>query len=142
MYGMYSFDKPILKSLSAFEAPVELKKTPLETTQERIIMSDSTSGDCRWNAYMKKYNSRKKQEIEERLNKVELRYGAETKLYDAADINNILIEYIRILCHICDLNENVINADELLNKLKYNQGNIYKTSIILQDAVKSIIAMR
>lgn len=58
----------------------------------------------KWNAYMRKYNARKKQEREERLNKVELCFGDTTKLYDAKLINDLLVSTIMLYLQICNSN--------------------------------------
>lgn len=88
---------------------------------------------------MRKYNAKKKQEREERLSKVALRAGNIEKLYDVNDINELIINFIDILIQICNNNQDKLNIDELRQSLYHNIDDIYKYSVILQDAVKSII---
>ena len=88
---------------------------------------------------MRKYNAKKKQEREERLSKVALRAGNIEKLYDVNDINELIINFIDILIQICNNNQDKLNIDELRQSLYHNLDDIYKYSVILQDAVKSII---
>ena len=93
----------------------------------------------KWNAYMRKYYAKKKQEREERLSKVALKAGNYEKLYDVNDINELIINFIAILVQICNNNQDKLNIEELKHELFNNMDDIYKYSIILQDAVKSII---
>ena len=93
----------------------------------------------KWKQYMKQYRLKKKQEYDERLNKVKLRCNNTVKLYDINDINNVLFEYINILCKICDLNASLIDVEALNKDINNNIEDIYKLSVILQDAVKFII---
>ena len=88
---------------------------------------------------MRQYNAKKKQEREERLSKVALRAGNIEKLYDVNDINELIINFIDILIQICNNNQDKLNIDELRQSLYHNIDDIYKYSVILQDAVKSII---
>lgn len=93
----------------------------------------------KWKQYMKQYRLKKKQEYDERLNKVKLRCSNTVKLYDINDINNVLFEYINILCKICDRNASLIDVEALNKDINNNIEDIYKLSVILQAAVKSII---
>ena len=65
----------------------------------------------KWNAYMRKYNARKKQEREERLNKVELCFGDSSKLYDAKLINDLLVSTIMLYLQICNSNIDKLNIE-------------------------------
>ena len=118
-------EKPLLKSSS--NIITELEPQQPESKKEK------------WNAYMRKYNAKKKQEREERLSKVALRAGNIEKLYDVNDINELIINFIDILILICNNNHDKLNIDELRQSLYHNIDDIYKYSVILQDAVKSII---
>ena len=93
----------------------------------------------KWNAYMRKYNARKKQEREERLNKVELCFGDTTKLYDAKLINDLLVSTIMLYLQICNSNIDKLNTETLNREIDANINDIYKVSMILQDAVKSTL---
>ena len=123
--NMSRFEKPLLKSSS--NIITELEPQQPESKKEK------------WNAYMRKYNAKKKQEREERLSKVALRAGNIEKLYDVNDINELIINFIDILIQICNNNQDKLNIDELRQSLYHNIDDIYKYSVILQDAVKSII---
>ena len=93
----------------------------------------------KWNAYMRKYNARKKQEREERLNKVELYFGDTSKLYDAKLINDLLVSTIMLYLQICNSNIDKLNIESLNREIDANINDIYKVSMILQDAVKSTL---
>lgn len=93
----------------------------------------------KWNAYMRKYNARKKQEREERLNKVELYFGDTSKLYDAKLINDLLVSTIMLYLQICNSNIDKLNIESLNREIDANINDIYKVSMILQDAVKSVL---
>lgn len=84
---------------------------------------------------MKQYLLKKKQEYDERLNKVKLEYRGAFKLYDVIDINNILLRYMNILIEICNRNKSLIDVDAINNDINNSFGDIYKISIIQQDAV-------
>ena len=86
---------------------------------------------------MREYRRKKKQEFDERMNKVSLSINQSPKLYNVKDINDILLNYANTFIKIC-YNSNIMN-DELNEKIQNNIDDIYKLSIILQDAVKSII---
>ena len=88
---------------------------------------------------MRKYNARKKQEREERLNKVELYFGDTSKLYDAKLINDLLVSTIMLYLQICNSNIDKLNTETLNREIDANINDIYKVSMILQDAVKSTL---
>lgn len=122
-----------------------LLSKPLDKSGDENQIKDMSHEDKnkvkkeKWNAYMRKYYAKKKQEREERLSKVALKAGNYEKLYDVNDINELIINFIAILVQICNNNQDKLNIEELKHELFNNMDDIYKYSIILQDAVKSII---
>ena len=78
----------------------------------------------KWKQYMKQYRLKKKQEYDERLIKVKLRCNNTVKLYDINDINNVLFEYINILCKICDQNASLIDVEALNKDINNNIEDI------------------
>lgn len=86
---------------------------------------------------MKEYRRSKKQEFDERMNKVALKTDQSTKLYNVKDINDILLNYANTFLKIC-YNSNIMN-DELNEKIQNNFDDIYKLSKILQNVFNSII---
>ena len=122
-----------------------LLSKPLDKSGDENQIKDMSHEDKnkvkkeKWNAYMRKYYAKKKQEREERLSKVALKAGNYQKLYDVNDINELIINFIAILVQICNNNQDKLNIEELKHELFNNVDDIYKYSIILQDAVKSII---
>lgn len=114
-------------------------RDPLRVEQACNAMQKEIEKKEKWKQYMKQYRLKKKQEYDERLNKVKLRCSNTVKLYDINDINNVLFEYINILCKICDRNASLIDVEALNKDINNNIEDIYKLSVILQAAVKSII---
>ncbi|KAK8870859.1 hypothetical protein M9Y10_008757 [Tritrichomonas musculus] len=66
----------------------------------------------KWNEYMRNYNAKKRKEQKERLHKVMFNVGGKEKLYEEADIGNILIDSINIFIQI--LNDNNVFDDRTL----------------------------
>lgn len=128
-------------SLSAEQV---LPKMPYSTQKshpcycDRNKQSNKTRKE-KWNAYMRKYNARKKQEREERLNKVELCFGDSSKLYDTKQINDLLVSTIMLYLQICNSNIDKLNIESLNREIDANINDIYKVSMILEDAVKSVL---
>lgn len=116
----------------------EADSPKLDTKNDsQILSNDSPKITKSRKEYMKEYRRKKKQEYDERMNKVALNINQTTKLYDVKDINEILLNYANILIKLC-YNSNIMN-DELNEEIQNNADDIYKLSKILQDVVKSII---
>ena len=106
-------------------------------SDSQVLSTDLPKTTKNRNEYMREYRRKKKQEFDERMNKVSLSINQSPKLYNVKDINDILLNYANTFIKIC-YNSNIMN-DELNEKIQNNIDDIYKLSIILQDAVKSII---
>ena len=121
---------------SNFNVGSEIITSTTEPTLQRLVADEKKK---KWNAYMRQYNAKKKQEREDRLNKVALTINNCEKLYDVKEINQILINNIVILIEICNNNIQGLEKTAINNKLLNSMNDIKEYSLILQEAVKSII---
>lgn len=120
----------------------------VETTQPKSteIEDKEKTKKEKWAKYMKDYRQKKKDELAylknalaESKNKVELRCNNKTKLYNIDDINNLIADFISILCRICANNSQFLDMDKLNNDFEKNSDDIYELSIIVQKAVLSLL---
>lgn len=151
-YDKTFFEAPIIREeLNEYSSGDLPPQNLNETLNEEILDQKTKEKDdlnkfdkekikkAKWNAYMKKYNQKKKQEREERLNKVLLKIGNSEKLYDVQEINLLIIEYMSILVKIIENNRDKFDIDHLKQMLFLNMNDIYNYSFILQNAVKTIL---
>ncbi|KAK8836430.1 hypothetical protein M9Y10_037684 [Tritrichomonas musculus] len=131
------FNQQVFGSTESCLSPDAKSDSYEKSTESQVSSTDSPKITKNRNEYMKEYRRKKKQEFDERMNKVSLNINQSTKLYNVKDINDILLNYANTFIKIC-YNSNIMNA-ELNEKIQNNIDDIYKLSIILQDAVKSII---
>ena len=57
-----------------------------------------------WNAYMRKYNAKKKAEREQKDREISLQFNKSYKSYDKEDVNNCLTKCISVLTSILNFN--------------------------------------
>ena len=93
-----------------------------------------------WNAYMRKYNARKKAEREQKEKEISLQFNKSYKSYDKEDVNKCLSDCIRVLTSI--LNRNIERIPqyriEQINK-EANNRDMLDYINALMDTVKKLL---
>lgn len=92
----------------------------------------------KWNAYMKKYNERKRKEREERLNYVSINFRNNAKLYKVDDINTILINFITFIEELFNINAERFDP-KIVDEINANNNDIVKYCELLYDAIVQIL---
>ena len=92
----------------------------------------------KWNAYMRKYNERKKHEREERLNKVLINFKNNEKLYEVNEVNDIINDFVVIGEKIYNAYANYFDPS-LTNEINLNSNDLIKYCQLLQHAILSLI---
>lgn len=143
------FDKPILKpDILLSDDDDETEPKPRTESSGHFVPSDdkyvqdklnkAEEKRLKWNAYMKKYNERKRKEREERLNYVSLNFRNNIKLYKVDDINKILVNFIVIMEEI--FNNNAERFDpKIADEINTNADDIVKYCELLYNAIIQIL---
>ena len=92
----------------------------------------------KWNAYLRKYNERKRQERKERLSKVEIQFKNSIKLYDVNEVNKLINNFIQISESI--YNNHIECFDpSMTNEINSNTNDLIKYCDLLQHAIASLL---
>ena len=86
-----------------------------------------------WNAYMRKYNARKKAEREQKEKEISLQFNKSYKSYDKEDVNKCLTDCISVLTAI--LNRNI----ERIPQYRIDQINTEANNRDMLDYIKTLI---
>ena len=138
------FKKPLIKT--GTESSTDSENDNEEVTDTQVIFDPTTENitdkqemkRLKWNAYMRKYNERKKHEREERLNKVLINFKNNEKLYDVNEVNDIINNFVVI-------GEKIYNAyadyfdPSLTEEINLNTNDLIKYCQLLQNSILSLI---
>ena len=93
-----------------------------------------------WNAYMRNYNAKKKQQHIEQLGKITIEYHNSIKSYDKTDVIQILYDTINIYGTILDIYIDHLPRDAA-DKIRatYSKNNIVESINILQKYIKYLL---
>ena len=138
------FKEPLMKTIA--ESSTDSQNDNEEVTDTQIILDPKTKDifnkqemkRLKWNAYMRKYNERKKHEREERLNKVLINFKNNEKLYDVNEVNDIINNFVIIGEKIYIAYANYFDPS-LTNEINLNANDLIKYCQLLQNAILSLI---
>ncbi|KAK8891715.1 hypothetical protein M9Y10_028935 [Tritrichomonas musculus] len=86
-----------------------------------------------WNAYMRKYNARKKAEREQRDKEISLQFNKSYKSYDKEDVNKCLTDCISVLTAV--LNRNI----ERIPQYRIDQINREANNRDMLDYIRALM---
>lgn len=150
-YDPNRFSEPILRLDEAspdgtsdendeHNAPDERFFKPKDQRSE-VLDSDLDKAEqkrLKWNAYMRRYNERKRQERKERLSKVEIHFKNSTKLYDVNEVNKLINNFVQINERI--YNDHIECFDpSLTNEINSSKDDLIQYCDLLQNAIISIL---
>ena len=125
----YKYDPKMFSEPMLIEETMEHNDSKLDKAEEKRL---------KWNAYMRKYNERKRQERKERLSKVEIQFKNSIKLYDVNEVNKLINNFIQISESI--YNNHIECFDpSMTNEINSNTNDLIKYCDLLQHAIASLL---
>ena len=132
-----------------FKEPLKktIAKSSTDSENDTQIIFDPTTENItdkqemkrlKWNAYMRKYNERKKHEREERLNKVLIKFKNNEKLYEVNEVNDIINNFVIIGEKIYNAYVNYFDPS-LTEQINLSANDLSKYCQLLQNAILSLI---
>ena len=133
------FKKPMIKTEaeSSTDSENDNEEVMFDPTTENITDKQEMKR-LKWNAYMRKYNERKKHEREERLNKVLINFKNNEKLYEVNEVNDIINNFVIIGEKIYNAYANYFDPS-LSEEINLSANDLIKYCQLLQHSILSLI---
>ena len=138
------FREPLMKTIAESSTDSENDNEDVTDTQvifdpkPKDITDKQEMKRLKWNAYMRKYNERKKHEREERLNKVLINFKNNEKLYNVNEVNDIINNFVVICEKIYNVYAYYFDPS-LTEQINLNANDLSKYCQLLQNAILSLI---